>query len=180
MEGGGGGKLHGGGSGYLQYQRIWLSTGISSLHAVAGACCFPAQPSTVTYNGTSIVANPGQRGEYDNGGGAGYSGGAEGNAGFGAYNGGSGGSDGGGSGGGSGTHEDISDYIFTTWNLTPGDGGSAQSYSGSWYGGGGGGVMVDGSGPETDRYNGQGYGGGGNGWYADGLPGLVLLEISSG
>ena len=97
------------------------------------------------------------------------------------YSGGSDGSDGEGSRGGSGTHEDISDYIFTTWTLTPGDGGSpSYNYWLKYFGGGGGGVLVNSSGPSTNQYKGQGYGGGGNGWYADGLPGLVLLEISSG
>ena len=42
--------------------------------------------------------------------------------------------------------------------------------------------MVDGSGPDADLFQGQGYGGGGNGdsFHKTGLPGLVLLEISSG
>ena len=169
--GGGEGYLQGGGSGYLQYQKISLSSGITSLHAIAGAS---AQPSSVTFNGTSIVANPGQGGDSDNDGGAGYSGGGQYDYG---YSGGYDGSDGGGSHGGSGTHEDISDYIFTTWKLTPGDGGSP---AGSW-GGGGGGVLVDQLGPDADDYQGQGYGGGGGGYSPTrGLSGLVLLEISSG
>jgi len=182
--GGGKGYYGGGGSGYLQYQKILLSTGISSLHAVAGAS---AQPSSVTFNGTSIVANPGQGGSNPNNGGAGYSGGGQyssnnGYSGSGGFD----GSDGGGDNGGSGTHEDISDYIFTTWTLTPGDGGSAYYSSGHsfYYGGGGGGVLVNSSGPGTDKYKGQGYGGGGNGRTIDGheigLPGIILLEISSG
>ena len=125
------------------------------------------------------MANPGQEGGFYNVGGAGYSGGGQWDY-DGAYSGGYDGSEGGGSQGGSGTHEDISEYIFTKWKLTPGDGGSHYDY----YGGGGGGVMVDGSGPGTVEYKGQGYGGGGNGitmsGYEIGLPGLVLLEISSG
>ena len=173
--GGGVGFYQGGGSGYLQYQKISLSTGITSLQATAGA---NAQPSSVTFNGTSIVANPGQiGGGSDNDGGAGYSGGGQYNSN--CYSGGYDGSDGGGSEGGSGTHEDISDYIFTTWKLTPGDGGLPN---GNLEGGGGGGVMVDEFGPEADEYDGQGYGGGGSGsqFIFKGLPGLVLLEISSG
>ena len=41
--------------------------------------------------------------------------------------------------------------------------------------------MVDGAGPEGSAYQGQGYGGGGNGWdgYGDGLPGIILVEITS-
>ena len=49
----------------------------------------------------------------------------------------------------------------------------------SWYnafGGGGGGVKVDGDGPQRpDDFTGDGYGGGGY-YYDDGLPGVVLLE----
>ena len=131
--GGGEGYYQGGGSGYLQYQKISLSTGITSLQATAGA---NAQPSSVTFNGTSIVANPGQAaGGTNNDGGAGSSGGGQyvyANGG----NGGSDGSDGGGSQGGSGTHEDISEYIFTTWQLTPGDGGSPNGGFFGNYGGG--------------------------------------------
>ena len=55
-------------------------------------------------------------------------------------------------------------------------------FSGSTcYGGGGGGVMVDGAGPDTNQFKGQGFGGGGggNGYNGyNGLQGLVLLEIS--
>ena len=45
---------------------------------------------------------------------------------------------------------------------------------------GGGGLMVDGTGPEASKYQGQGYGGGANGnaAYGDGLQGLILLEIN--
>ena len=94
----------------------------------------------------------------------------------GQYNGGSDGSAGEGSGGGSGTGEDIREYVFTAWTLTPGAGGI--HYEDGCYGGGGGGVMVDGAGPDTDQYTGQGFGGGGSGRGTNGLEGLVLLEIS--
>ena len=43
-------------------------------------------------------------------------------------------------------------------------------------GGGGGGVLVDGSGPQQTEYDGQGYGGG-KGYSGHPRPGLVLLEI---
>ena len=173
--GGGMGAHYGGGSGFLQYQKIRVSNGITSLSVVAGAS---AQPSSVTftYSGISIVANPGLRGDGIYGGGMGYSGGGAGRYNSG-YSGGSGGSDGEGPDGGQGSHEDISEYIFTTWTLTPGDGGSA------FYGdsGGGGGIMVNSGGPGGDKYKGQGYGGGGNGQISHntGYPGLVLLETSS-
>ena len=99
------------------------------------------------------------------------------------YNGGSDGSDGEGSLGGSGTGEDIREYVFKTWTLTPGAGGEDQGCFINQCGGGGGGVLVDGAGPDSDYsyYRGRGYGGGGNGGYEFyfGLPGIVLLEISS-
>lgn len=174
--GGGMGAHYGGGSGFLQYQKIRVSNGITSLYVVAGAS---AQPSSVTftYSGISIVANPGLRGDGIYGGGMGYSGGGAGRYNSG-YSGGSNGSDGEGPDGGQGSHVDISEYIFTTWTLTPGDGGSAWTSDS----GGGGGVMVNSEGPGTDKYKGQGYGGGGNGQISHniGHPGLVLLEISSG
>ena len=45
------------------------------------------------------------------------------------------------------------------------------------WGGGGGGVLINGVGPDREsKYQGQGYGGGGAG-RNDGLPGVVILEI---
>ena len=112
-----------------------------------------------------IVANPGQRGgDSSHGAGAGYTGGGAGKFNSG-YTGGSDGSDGERPDGSSGTHEDISDYIFITWTLTPGDGGSAF-YD---YSGGNGGVMMNSGGPGKDKYS-----------ITLTHPGLVLLEISSG
>ena len=91
---------------------------------------------------------------------------------------------GGGNEAGSGTGEDISEYSFTAWTLSPGAGGKCYSYGSSsyYYGGGGGGVMVDGLGPEASQYQGQGYGGGGNRYssYSDGLKGVILLEVKAG
>ena len=160
--------------GYLKYQKIRLLTGITTLHAEAGG---HSQSSSVIYDGTSIVAKHGQEGMSDHQHGAGYSRGGQWTDGGSGYGGGSGGSDGVGTDGGSGTHEDISEYIFNSWTLTPGDGGSA------FYGdsGGGGGIMVNSGGPGGDKYKGQGYGGGGNGQISHntGYPGLVLLETSS-
>ena len=175
--GGGQGQRGGGGSGYLQYQKISLSTaGLTTLIAETGN---GTQASSVTYNGTSIVAKPGHAGNGSITGGGGYSGGGQG----GNFNGGSDGSAGEGSHGGSGTGEDIRKYVFTTWTLTPGAGGSGAPYPGC--GGGGGGVMVNGAGPDTDQPfpgKGKGYGGGGSGIPAlpfnIGLQGIILLEIA--
>ena len=187
--GGGRGDCGGGGSGYLQYQKIYLSSGVTSFHAETG---YAAQASSVTYNGTygtSIVANPGQLGECSDpyAGGYGFSGGGQYTLGSDSgYQGGSDGSAGGGSLGGSGTGKDISEYVFTTWTLTPGDGGSPGACGTNHRnqcGGGGGGVLVDGAGPDTTRpeLRGKGFGGGGNGASNanDGLQGIILLEISS-
>ena len=181
--GGGEGNGQGGGSGHLQYQKkkIDPSSGITSLKAKAGGA---AEASSVTYNGSIVLvqANPGQSGDPDNDGGDGYSGGGGYVSGL-ECNGGSDGSAGEGHDGlgGSGTGEDIREYVFTTWTLTPGAGGVHYNSS-RCLGGGGGGVMVDGTGPHTDQYKGQGYGGGGNGktGAGNGLQGLILLEILSG
>ena len=70
--------------------------------------------------------------------------------------------------------------------LTPGVGGQYYVHSsGNTYGGGGGGVLINGSGPEEwDTTQGQGYGGGG--CYQDsqgnievniGLRGVILIEM---
>ena len=84
-----------------------------------------------------------------------------------------------------GTGEDVTTFTFKTWSLLPGDG--AQSYprsqgSSIHFGGGGGGVLVDGhDGPEYSDRRGQGYGGGGSGGSNEtfGNPGLVLVEVET-
>ena len=132
---------------------------------------------------TIITAQPGGESDrYD--GGAGYSGGGGGSSNT-ARNGGDGGKDGGdgdnstiGNLGGRGSGQDISTTIhLQQFSLTPGRGGQKIGI----YGGGGGGIMVDGSGPQDKVYNGQGYGGGEGGYGGNGNPepGLVLLEIKS-
>ena len=171
----------GGGSGYIQYQSIILDPGHHSIIAKVGD---RTQSSTVMIDEESITAESGEDGG-DYPGGDGYSGGGgHGDMCSGGSNGGHGYCiDGGVYGGGYGTGEDIREYIFTTWTLTPGDGGSfVEDGWHSYSGGGGGGVLVDGEGPqETTGVRGQGYGGGGNGyygvWYGEGLQGVVLLEI---
>ena len=126
------------------------------------------EPSTVTIvnTGETITAGPGQDGHSSTvGGGDGYCGGG-GSAGYTDHIGGYGGTNGGDGEdgtdgqGGKGTGEDISQFTFTSWSLSPGAGGS--EYYGA-YGGGGGGVLVDGAGPEATMYQGQGYGGGASG-----------------
>ena len=73
--------------------------------------------------------------------------------------------------GGNGAGEDISDYnTFLAFSLSPGAGGQ---YVGNLYGGGGGGVLINGAGPVASINHGQGYGGGGPGGL-EGLPGVIL------
>ena len=128
---------------------------------------------------TIITAQPGEKEGSDGyDGGAGYSGGGGGSS----YIGGDGGEDGGdgdnstdGHLGGKGSGQDISITIhLQQFSLTPGRGGQRSYYG---YGGGGGGIMVDGSGPQDTVYNGQGYGGGQSRYSGNPGTGLVLLEI---
>ena len=128
---------------------------------------------------TIITAQPGGESDrYD--GGAGYSGGGGGSSNT-ARTGGDGGKDGGdgdnstiGNLGGRGSGQDISTTIhLQQFSLTPGRGGQKIGM----YGGGGGGIMVDGSGPQDTVYIGQGYGGGKGGYSGNPGTGLVLLEI---
>ena len=112
-------------------------------------------------------------GHIINSGGSGYCGGG----GYGFSYKGSGGTDGGdgeegySAPGGNGAGEDISDYnTFLAFSLSPGAGGQ---YVGNLYGGGGGGVLINGAGPVASINHGQGYGGGGPGGL-EGLPGVIL------
>lgn len=86
---------------------------------------------------------------------------------------------------GHGTGENLSDYYMEHFSLSPGRGGEMKVYYGglSIYGGGGGGVLVNGEGPTRPgclQTAGEGYGGGGGGGENDcthGLPGVVLIEV---
>ena len=181
--GGGDGLLKGGGSGYLQYWTVALDQVVNTISARVGA---RNQASTININGvTNLTAMNGQDG--GNSGGDGYSGGGgclscDGGSDDGGSNGGSDGGDGEGSDGGSGSKQNIRDYTFTSWTLTPGAGGKSFFGGGYYKGGGGGGVMVDGRGASgASQYQGEGYGGGGSGGgaFTDGLQGVILLEVES-
>ena len=189
----------GAGSGHLVYSALQLSAG-TVLRAVVGQGSGYADhvhegntsvlfSTPVTIDGITvegIMAQPAEVAGFNNGG-SGYSGG--GGAGYCespnpqfAGEGGSDGSDGrdGYRGqGGEGTGEDISNYVFASWTLTPGVGGKTAS---SRFGGGGGGILVDGAGPQPINTVGQGYGGGASGYGGDpdrfGVPGLILMEIN--
>ena len=78
---------------------------------------------------------------------------------------------------------DINTIHFQSFQLSPGAGG--QKHQTGW-GGGGGGVLVDGSGPQNKTRDGQGYGGGQGGCsYSPGetcgspAKGVVLMEIKN-
>ena len=62
-----------------------------------------------------------------------------------------------------------------SFTLSPGEGGIGESF----YGGGGGGVLVNGVKPESEACGGQGYGGGGgyNGFVNAVSAGCVLIEL---
>jgi len=159
----------GGGSGYVETGAAVLKTNSQVVLTVGGA----QQPSSVSVDGQVVVeAKQGGDGG-DSGGGNGYSGG-------GGYGSGDprGGEDGGDGGdgvyypGGQGSRLDIRQIALRDFELTPGAGGEHRS----GYGGGGGGVLVNGLAPAADQYNGQGYGGGG-GDDRDGNPGCVIIEL---
>merc|ERR1712227_710773 len=174
--GGHGGGRVGGGSGYLEYRSLQVSAGTQMIANVGDQ----GQSSSLTISGgDTITAQPGENGQGYVGG-SGYSGGGGGSgsssrvAGDGGSNGGDG-EDGSGGNGGSGTGQDVSLFTFTTWSLGPGAGGRQYSGVNFNYGGGGGGVLVNGAGPQGNIYQGAGYGGGGRN--GAGHPGLILVEI---
>jgi len=172
--GGGGHGNHriysgGGGSGYIQYYTQTIPASQTQISVIVGD-----HDKALTVNidgGDTLVAAAGHHNPGDYLGGDGYSGG-------GGYNKCNGGSDGGGgesgegeSTGGSGTGEDITSYALQYYKLSPGAGGQHRGF----YGGGGGGVLVDGAGPDGPIDNGQGYGGGGT--HDTGNSGVVILEF---
>merc|ERR1711973_1010457 len=183
--GGGGG---GGGSGYFNIHQLQVNP-YYKIFVKAGGL---GQSSTISVNGITMTAHPGLDYHCDNDnrcyGGDGYSGGGgrcrEDNGvkcDAGNYTGGTNGSNGGGPSTpddhhwapGHGTGEDISGYRMDEFKLSPGQGGMAYVFGGYVFGGGGGGILVDGVGPTTDGYAGHGYGAGG----PNGLSGVVLIEM---
>ena len=186
---GGGGRYPGSngggaGSGYLKYRTVNVASGTVIDIDVGDE----AQPTSVDIsNLETFVARPGQDGQGRDKGGRGYSGGGgQGKSGDKKPTGGTNGGDGldgnnSGARGGTGTGENIYTYTFNKWSLAAGEGG--QDYEG--WGAGGGGVLVDGVGPPASVYQGQGFGGGASGFktagtnYGAGLPGVVLVEITS-
>jgi len=185
--GGGSGVGGGGGSGYIQFYSRTL-TADTFISLTVGD---PNQSSSVKINGRTVRAYPGHDGNGYSGAG-GYSGG--GGLGHYGYDRGCDGGTDGGDGedcdygyGGRGTGDDVTAYNMDNFVLMPGAGGKYYynfTISNYRYGGGGGGVLVNGDGPQ--RYSdiqGEGYGGGGGPhkvsgvWHYDGLPGVILMEV---
>ena len=177
----------GAGSGYVQYKSIHFD-----LESLGGGIVISAQvgdqsetSSVNILNGDNSIGFDADRGQNGGGynGGSGYSGGGgynlDGNDRR-PHNGGTDGGDGGSNAGGAGSGQDISAYIFRSWTLTPGAGGKPCYSNFCSYGGGGGGILVNGAGPDWgNNHQGQGYGGGGSG-ESGGLQGVVLFEIFGG
>ena len=162
--GGSFGYHFGGGSGYVEYVVIDIS---STEYEVEYS-------SIKNKEGEMIIhANGGGSGDGMTGG-RGYSGGGDTSS-----SGGSNGSDGYGENGGKGSGTNISEIPLDNFVLSPGDGGVYNVYNG----GGGGGILVDNIGPDSFEYQGKGFGGGGGGGdfgdFAYGLPGTVLIEVKS-
>ena len=180
--GGGSGNYAGGGSGYIETVTAPMVPAQLYVSVGAGGAETSLRRGGWGGVGDEVVVKAMAGGDgtnYD--GGAGYSGGG---AGFGDYIYGDGGADGGdgedgdGKGhGGAGSGFDINSIVLTSFTLSPGVGGLKHYYNTNHFGGGGGGVLVDGAGPQETQYDGQGFGGG-RGW-AEGKPGsgLVIVEV---
>jgi len=166
----------GGGSGYINHTEFILPSNTrASLHTNSGQ-------DTILKLGEEMIidAGNGLEGPECSDGGAGYSGGG-GGSGTSGVSAGDGGTDGGdgevGSSsnyiGGEGSGFDIRSISLKYYQLSPGRGGESQGV----HGGGGGGVLVNGTGPVTPDGFGEGYGGGGLGGNHDGNLGCLVLEI---
>ena len=203
----------GGGSGFIKYHTSTVPAGEMVITAKVGASRSrsdtPSHPSIVTLPSTTITALAGHHGgivrnhvRFSDAGGDGYSGGG----GFNKSHGHNGGSNGGNGEGGSvysgrripnhggrGTGENVAAYVFDHFKLSPGQGGRYHKrthtlWNPAYFGGGGGGVMVNGKGPTSHyvdkglsflppkyhpTYPGQGKGYGGGGGTCDGPCGTI-------
>ena len=157
----------GGGSGFVQSYRLELQPGDAEMTVRVG---MSREVTEITLYDMTLFAQSGADGKSSSGG-NGYSGGGY------SMPGGSDGGNGLGTKGGSGSGLDISALPFSSVTLTPGAGGFVYDNIMQIYGGGGGGVLVNGEGPEATDYQGQGYGGGGG--FGPGLQGVIVLEIKS-
>ena len=167
--GGGSGYRGGAGSGYPEFGVLQLRA-YETLNLIVGG---DKETSSVEKDGkVLLIAAAGQDVDLYNGG-DGYSGGGAGMGGGG--DGGSDGSDGGDTSsytGGKGSGLDVGTLNMTRFVLMPGKAGTHTE----GYGGGGGGLLVNGEKPGGNEYWGEGFGGGG-GYGGSGFPGCVLIEV---
>ena len=159
----------GGGSGYVATASFEVE--FSSYQVIVGGIQMPSIVKTSSEKEV-LIAKSGSAFSND-----GYSGGGSKNG-----NGGSNGEDGK-NFGGKGSHFDLSSITeLKTFHLSAGAGGLKttpnEKIGIGAYGGGGGGVLVDGEGPQSSKYAGQGYGGGNSQYKGDAGSGVVLVEIS--
>ena len=166
---GGYGNYGGGGSGFLNSLTVSVPSAFMREISVNVGGFANSETTTVRINHEVCVAESGKYGD-GNDGGDGYSGGGRGDPGS---EGGSNGSKGGGSKGGQGTGEDVTSNQFFAFDVSPGRGGGSYDM----FGGGGGGVLVNGIGPGEDPYNGEGYGGGAGYLSTEPRSGVVLMEV---
>ena len=161
----------GGGSGYIKTNSVIISASTSQLLVTVGGS---GMPSFVHISEELFLEANAGKDAIGMHGGDGYSGGGGGSCDkYGGGNGGSNGEDGYGQQGkqGKGSKFKLDDINLKYFNLSPGNGGT-HDYT-SRCGGGGGGLLVDGSGPQTSDGNAGGYGAGGS----HAKPGCVILEI---
>ena len=165
----GSGHYGGGGSGYPEVGLLQLRAN-ETLNLIVGGA---KQTSSVEKEGQVILIAAAGQDNNGNNGGDGYSGGGAGNDG--GYDGGDGESNGN-SDGGKGSGIDVSTLNMTRFVLTPGKAGLAYNDA---YGGGGGGILVNGEEPSGGSgFEAEGFGGGGSrGYYGTGRPGCVLIEV---
>ena len=162
---GGGGdyaKYGGGGSGYVEFG-VFRVKANETLNLKVGSA---EKISYVERDGQVLLLAMAGHDAAGNDGGDGYSGGGP-RGDYGGEDGGDAG-DSGNDSGGQGSGLDIGSVNMTKFELTPGKGGNFASKS---YGGGGGGIIVNGEKPSRNEYQGEGFGGG------SGLPGCVLIEV---
>ena len=85
---------------------------------------------------------------------------------------------------GAGTGKAVEEFTFTNWNLSAGKGGRYNRKKDLNYGGGGGGILVNGVEPKAqhNQFQGEGFGGGGSGLRGlmenhRGINGVILVEV---
>jgi len=193
---GGGGSIGGAqagcGSGYVEFTELSVSEPLMHFEAVVGQATKSSKVNDLSSGKTVLEALPGQNGGGNNGG-AGYSGGGADSIDDGdpednlPGNGGSNGGNGYDSNccvGGQGSSLDLGVIPLKNFDLSPGKGGVAGNNIPAGVGlagGGGGGILIDGSGPGLYSNRSQGYGAGGGGpnldGYYVGYPGVIIFDF---